>query len=137
MVVNDDTIEALMDQELGAVAATPPVTTYIGLVTSEPDPDGTGYTEVTGGGYARLTKTNNTTNWPACTPGTRQKSNGVVLTFPTATGSQGTVVGACIFYASSGGDAKWFAPMPTPEVVNTGNVVSFAVGQLKFTCLAS
>lgn len=56
--------------------------------------DDTGVTgEPSGGGYARVTITNNVTNFPAATTaaGVTSKSNGASFTFPTATSSWGTI----------------------------------------------
>lgn len=135
MVIDDDEAEALLDAILGSVTYTPSATVYLGLLTDDPAQDGTGYTEVTGTAYARVTKTNNTTNFPACVSGSRQKLNGTVITFPTAGASWGAVVGVGVFYASSGGDCKLYAPLPSPETINTGNVFSLAINALKFTAL--
>lgn len=135
MIICDAEAEALLNSILGGAAYTPAVTVYLGLLTSAPAQDGTGYAEVVGTGYARITKTNNATNFPACTAGTRQKLNGVVITFATAGASWGTIIGVGVFYASSSGDCKMYAPLPSPEVINTGNVFSLAINALKFTVL--
>lgn len=73
-----------------------------------PNDAGTGGVEVSGGGYARVSITNNTTNFPNASNGS--KSNGTVITFPSATVAWGTVVGWGIWDASTGGNliAKGF-----------------------------
>lgn len=137
MIVQDTVIELLMDQELGGTAGSPAATVYFGASSTEPDADGTGDTEPTGvGAYARVAKTNNTTTWPACTPGTRTKENGVVITFPTASAPWGAAIThILVYYASSGSVARWAAALPSPETINTGNTLSLAVGELQFVCL--
>jgi hypothetical protein len=136
MTINDDEIEALLNLILGDQAYTPAVTIYLGLLTDDPLSDGTGYTETTYTDYARVSKTNNNTNFPNCTPGTRQKSNGTVITFVEAASAGGSIVGVGVFFGSVGGDCKLYAPLSAPETINTGNIVSFAIGQLKFTSLS-
>ena len=136
MVICDSEIEAILDSILGGNAYSPQATVYIGLLTDDPLSDGSGYSETTYTGYGRISKTNNTTNFPNCTAGSRQKSNGTVITFASAGSAGGTIVGVGIFYGSSGGNCILYAPLSASEVINTGNIVSFAVGQLKFTSVA-
>lgn len=95
----------LLDLVFSSAAYSIPATLYCGLYTVTPNDDGTGGTEVTGGSYARVSITNNATNFPAASGGNPSiKSNGVSLTFPVATGSWGTVVGVGIFDASTSGN---------------------------------
>jgi len=44
-----------------------PATLYAAMMTTIPDGDGTGGVEFAGGTYARVAKTNNSTNFPAAT----------------------------------------------------------------------
>ena len=135
MTINNETIEAILNEVLGATAFAAPATTYIGLVTDGPIDDGSGYTEVTGGSYARVTKTNNVTNWPACVADSREKTNGTTITFPTPTAPWGSVVGVIITFDAVAGNAKFYGEFADPETINTGNVFSFGVGQLKVRAL--
>lgn len=84
---------ALLDEVLGGTGYTPATDTYIALYTAAPSDSGGG-TEVTGGSYARVQKTNNATNWPAASGGA--KSNGTAITFATATANWGEVVAFAI-----------------------------------------
>lgn len=69
---------AMLDSKLGSgTPATVQLAAYVSSV------------EVTGNGYARVTITNNATNFPAASAGA--KSNGADFSFPEATGSWGTV----------------------------------------------
>jgi hypothetical protein len=56
--------------------------------------------EPSGGAYARVAVTNNTTNWPTATRITNQPGyqmqNGATITFPTSTASWGTIAGFLI-----------------------------------------
>lgn len=100
------------------------------LYTAAPT-DAGGGTEVTGGSYARVAVTNNSTNWPAAAAGA--KSNGTVITFPTATADWGTIVAFAILDASSGGNFLYWATLTTNRDILTGDVGSFAVGTLVVT----
>lgn len=102
----------LLDNTFGSTAYSVPATLYVGLYTVLPIEDGTGGTEVTGGSYARVAVTNNTTNFPNATGGNPStKSNGVAITFTTATANWGDVIGLGIFDASSSGNLLAFQPL--------------------------
>jgi hypothetical protein len=120
----------VLDLLLGAVSYTVPTTVYIGLYTAAPT-DAGGGTEVSGGSYARVAVTNNTTNFPTATGGS--KSNGTSITFPTATADWGTVVAVGIFDASTGGNLLFWANLTTSKVVQNGDTAQFASGSLTFT----
>jgi len=120
----------VLDFLLGGVSFTPPATVYIALFTAAPT-DAGGGTEVSGGGYARVAVTNNTTNFPAASNGT--KSNGTTITFPTATADWGTVVAVGIFDASTGGNLLFWANLSTSKTIQNGDTAQFAAGSLTFT----
>jgi hypothetical protein len=85
--------------------------------------------------YARVSRTNNTTNFPNATGSAlATKNNGTVIDFGTATVS-GTiqVVGWVSFDAASAGNAFNFAMLSTPKVINNGDPVSFAANALGIT----
>jgi hypothetical protein len=96
---------------------TPVATTYFALMTAMPSASGGG-TEVTGGSYARVAVTNNSTNWPASVNGV--KSNGTAVTWPTPSADWGNVVGIAEYDASSGGNLLTFADLsPVVTILNT------------------
>lgn len=115
----------LLDHVFGAAAYTAPATLYFALYTSAPSDTGGG-TEVSGSNYSRVGVTNNATNFPAASSGS--KSNGTVITFPTPSGSWGTVTHMCILDASTAGNLLGWAPLTASQVVASGNVVSYGVG---------
>lgn len=129
-----DYLEAkILDEVFGATAFSAPGTLYVALFTAAPSDSGGG-TEVTGGSYARVAVTNNTTNWPNAT-GTSptSKANGTVITFPTATANWGTVVAFGIFDASSGGNLIAWADLNTSRTINSSDTANFGVGSLTIT----
>jgi hypothetical protein len=118
---------ALLDHVLGKTTYTGPTTTYPALYTVTPG-DAGGGTEVTGGTYARVAVTNNTTNWPNASGGS--KSNGVDIDFGTATANWGTVVAVAILDASSGGNFMFYGTLTTPKTVNSGDAFKFNATKL-------
>ena len=95
----------LLDHVLGSADYTPPTNTHIALFTAAPSDSGGG-TEVTGGSYARVDKTNDLTNWPAAASGA--KSNGTAITFPQATANWGECVAWGIFDAGAAGNLLYW-----------------------------
>lgn len=121
----------LLDHVFGKTNAyTAPTTLYVALYKVAPTDTGGG-TEVTGGAYARVAVTNNTTNFPNAASGS--KSNGTAITFPTATADWGTVVAWGILDASSAGNLLWYADLLSSQFVSNGSTPSFSVGDLVAT----
>ena len=75
--------------------------------------------------------TNNTTNFPPASNGT--KSNGTTITFPTATADWGTVVAVGIFDAATNGNLLFWANLTTSKTIQNGDTAQFAAGSLTFT----
>lgn len=126
-----DYLEAkVLDHVLGGPDYTRPATIYVALYTTAPT-DAGGGVEVSGGSYSRVAVTNNSTNWPATSGGT--KSNGTSITFPTATASWGTVQAVGLLDAATGGNLLFWATLETPKSVGAGDTASFAAGALVLT----
>jgi len=117
----------VLDHVLGGGDYTRPATVYVALYTSAPTDSGGG-TEVSGGSYARVAVTNNATNWPAASSGT--KSNGTAIVFPEATADWGTVVAFGLFDAANGGNLLYWGELSQNQAVNSGSTASFAIGAL-------
>jgi len=121
----------ILDHLFGPGAYTAPATLYISLFTTAPSDSGGG-TEVTGGSYARVAVTNNPTNFPAASAGS--KSNGTVITFPTPSANWGTAVAIGIHDAASAGNLIAWATLATNRVINNGDgAPKFAAGALVVT----
>lgn len=124
--------QAVLDQLFGSTALTPPTDYYIGLSTTTPTDTGTNFTEPSGNAYARVQKTNNTTNWPAASAADPTvKSNGNAITFATATGSWGTVTHAGWFTTLATATLVEWAALSSSQAIGTGATASFATGQLQ------
>lgn len=108
-----------------------PTTWYWGLSTTQPNDDGSGFTEPVGGAYARVAYTNNTTNFPAATTtsGRTVKRNGTKVTWPNPTGTWGVIGWFGLFTASSGGTPDFTNPLDSTIAPKAGNTpVEFDVG---------
>lgn len=110
-----------------------PATWHVGLSKTTSNDDGSNFTEPVGFNYARVAKTNNTTNWPAPTTllGVTTLSNGTAITFPVPSGLWGLIVEVGFFTASTGGVPQFVKELDVPITVQSGNSpVEFAIGQL-------
>jgi hypothetical protein len=126
----------VLDHFLGATASSAPATVYVALYTTTVNDASTGTTpspgvEVTGGSYARKDVTNNATNWPAASGGS--KSNGTAITFVTATASWGTVVAFAILDALTNGNILYWGAVSPSKAVGSGDTAQFAIGAIVAT----
>lgn len=120
----------VLDHVLGGADYTRPATVYVGLHTA--DPGETGATgEVSGNNYSRASVTNNSTNWPAASGGS--KSNGASITFATPSGSWGTVTHFSIWDAATTGNCLFKGALTASQTIGSGNAVSFGVGAITIT----
>ena len=117
----------ILDHITGKTSFTMP-SVWVALFTVTPT-DAGGGTEVTGGSYARKSTTG--TDWQAAAAGATQ--NAAAITFVTPSGSWGTVVAFALMDAVTAGNMLAWSLLTTPQAVGTGNVVSFAIGDLDIT----
>ena len=105
-----------------------PTTVYIALYTAAPTSAGGG-TEVTGGSYARVAITCDTTNFPVTSTG--EMANAVALNFAQATAPWGTVVAWAMKDASSAGNFLFYGAINPNKTIGTGDILSIGIGVLK------
>jgi hypothetical protein len=118
----------------GASAPTLPSSWSLGLLSTAPAADGSGYVEVTGSGISRVTLARNATNFPKTAAATYQ--NGGALSFGTATGTISAVqVG--LFDAASGGSLKAFAALDRSYGFSTGGAVVIPAHAATFSLLSA
>lgn len=130
MSAESDYLEnALLDHVLGGPDYVRPSDVYVALFTAAPT-DAGGGTEVSGGSYARLAITNDATNFPAASGGT--KSNGTVFAFATPTGDWGTVVSCAVFDDPTAGNLLYHGPLNPEKTILSGQPARFAVGTMQF-----
>ena len=127
--LTDSAENAVLNALMNAAALGAPATWYIAAFTATPS-DAAGGTEATGGGYARVAVTANTTNFPSASGGAL--ANGTAIDFPQASGSQGTITAAAGMSASSGGTMWWWDDF-TGVAIATGDTLRIPVGDLDFT----
>lgn len=125
----------ILDHVFSAATYTPPVTLYAALFSVAPT-DSTGGTELSGGSYTRVAITNNATNFPAASGGS--KSNGTAITFPTATADWSAAVAMGFFDASSGGNLIAKATGAnfnggSSKTVQNGDTAEFAASTVTLT----
>lgn len=115
-------------------AAWKPPAIWIGLYTVTPNDDGTGGTEVSGGGYARVQVPQADAQWNPPTAGNGVFSNANEIVFPAPTANWGQVVAFAILDASSGGNMMIAKTLTTPKTVNNGDPAPrFAAAALSVT----
>lgn len=120
----------MLDHVLGGGDYTRPATVYVALYTTAPT-DAGGGVEVSGGSYARKDVTNNATNWPAASSGS--KSNGQDIVFATATASWGTIVAFGIFDASTSGNLLYWGTLTSSRLIDIDDTAFFRAGTLTIT----
>lgn len=113
-----------LDHILGN-SESPPEARYLALYIAAPS-DAGGGTEVSGNGYARQL-----VEFDAAASGAAANSN--VPQFAASGGAWGTVTHFGVFDASSGGNLMFWAPLATSRVVNNGDTLEFAAGDIDVT----
>jgi len=117
---------AVLNQILGGQAYSTPATVYVALSTSAYQEDGSGGNEPVGNGYARVSVTNNTTNWPVTTTGSKTNANSI--TFASASGSWGSIGYVGIFDQLTGGNLLMYGTLSIAKSPTSGDVLSYAPG---------
>jgi hypothetical protein len=126
--------DKLNDHVHGGSAFTPPATLYFALMTTIPTAAGGGV-EVSGGSYARVAVTNNSSNFPAASGGSKQNAN--AIDWGTASANWGNIVAVAWYDASSGGNLIGFAALTNPTTVNSGQPFKINANGATFTYNAS
>lgn len=116
---------ALINATLRNTSYTSPATVYVGLYTSDPGEGNTG-TEVSGGSYARTAVTFGA-------PSNGVSTNSASVTFPTATGTWGTVTHIGILDASTSGNLLYYTPLDASKAIASGDVFTISTGNLSVT----
>jgi len=114
---------ALLDHVLNQNTYTPPTTIYIALSTADPQDDGSGVSEPSGGGYARQPITFGAAS-------NRRVTQDADVEFPQATADWGTVTHWALFDASTGGNMLAYGDLASAKTVYEGNVPTIASGEV-------
>ncbi len=99
--------ENVLAYHVGKTAMPTLPTVYVALFTAVGSDAGTGFTEVTGGSYARVATTG--ASWNAAS-GLSPSSinNSAALSFPLSTASWGTVIAFGVYDAATAGNLLWW-----------------------------
>lgn len=122
---------AFLRQMFAAVAGPSPATVYLALFTTLPAP--AGGVEATGGGYARLAIPCDGAHW---TVTGNVVTNAVEFDMFTASGTVSggaSMVGFGLYDSLAGGNLLFYGPVALPQTLTTGQVATFAVGQITLT----
>jgi hypothetical protein len=111
----------ILNKEFGGTNYSPNGSWYVGLRS--------GGSELSGGSYARVPITNDTTSFPNVAANVMV--NGVAITFPQASADWATADEVALFSASSGGTPKYTGVLDTPVTVQSGQTREFAPGDLR------
>ena len=116
---------ALINGTLRATNYTAPTTVYVGLYTTDPTDANTG-TEVSGNSYARTSVTFGA-------PSNGVTTNSGAVTFPTATGTWGTVGWIGILDAATSGNLLYHTPLTASKSITSGDIFTISIGNLSVT----
>jgi hypothetical protein len=101
-------------------------TIYVALSTADPTDDASGIAEPSGNGYARVQTAAG--DWNAAVSGLIDNAN--AITFPTATGSWGTLTHFALYDAASGGNMLAHGSLGSSQAITTDQIPRFAAGDL-------
>jgi hypothetical protein len=116
---------AIINATLRNTSYTSPAAVYVGLYTSDPGEGNTG-TEVSGGSYARTAVTFGA-------PSNGVSTNSASVTFPTATGTWGTVTHVGILDATTSGNLLYYTALDASKSIASGDVFTISTGNLSVT----
>jgi hypothetical protein len=116
---------AIINATLRNTTYTSVATVYVSLWTSDPTDAGSG-TEVSGGSYARTAVTFGA-------PSNGVTTNSADVTFPTATGTWGTVGWIGINDALTTGNLLYHSPLDVSKTVTSGDIFKISTGNLSVT----
>lgn len=119
----------ILEHAVGKTAWSIP-TTYLALLTAEPDDADTGstITEPAGGNYARIAMAG---KWATASGGSI--SNASIVTSATATGDWGTITHVALCDAATTGNVIAWGAVGTAQEVLSGGSASFAIGTIILT----
>lgn len=123
---------AIVNWMRGTTFPAVPANLYVSLHTADVTDAGTG-TEVSGGSYARVAVATAVGSWDATSGTDGFTENTGAITFPTASGSWGTITHFGIWDAVSGGNLIFHGALTASKTVGSGDTVSFPAESLEIT----
>lgn len=119
---------ALLDHLFSKSAGYAQPTLYLAVSTADPTDAGTGVSEPSGNGYARVATA--PADWERTT---NEISNANQLSFPEASGSWGTLTHFALFDAATGGNMIAHAPLTTSKAIAANETLRFPAGNITVT----
>jgi hypothetical protein len=115
----------MLDHFLGTASTSAPSNVFLSLWTSDPTDAGSG-NELSGSGYARQD-----INFAAASGGAA--ASNATVTFPTATGSWGTITHVAVHDASTSGNMLFHGALSASKAIGSGDVFQVASGDITIT----
>ena len=115
----------MLDHFLGTASTSAPANVFLSLWTSDPTDAGSG-TELSGSAYVRMD-----INFAAASGGAASSNS--TVTFPTATGSWGTITHIGIHDAVSSGNLLYHSALTASKAIASGDVFQVASGAITIT----
>lgn len=128
MSMSDYLEQAILRHVLKDTAFAVPTNIYVGVSTADPGEAAGGLAEPVGNAYARVQMNNWTWN-----SGAAREENNAAITFPTATGSWGTITHIAFFDAATGGNFLGSSALLSAKTINNGDTISFPIGQVQWS----
>ncbi len=118
----------ILDHIFGKGSYTPP-TIHVALSTADPLDDGSGMAEPGGNGYSRAETS--ALDWSESVAGAICNANNI--TFPTASGSWGTITHFALFDSATGGNMLACGALEQPKVIGASDTGKFDAGALQIS----
>jgi len=118
----------ILDHLFGKGVYSPP-TIYVGLSASDPGDDGTGLSEPSGNGYARVETA--AADWNVAADGLLDNAGTIPL--GPATGDWGPLTHFALFDAPAGGHLLVHGALAHPRTIESGDSARLAAGDLEIT----
>jgi len=120
--------DEVLDHLFGKGSYTPP-TIYVALSTADPTDDASGIAEPSGNGYARVATAGS--DWDAASGGAL--ANAEAITFPTASGSWGTITHFALFDAATAGNMLAHGELGASQAITLNEIPRFPAGDIDVT----
>jgi hypothetical protein len=118
----------ILNHIFGKGSYTPP-TIYVGLSTTNPTDNGSGLSEPSGNGYARVQTS--ASDWKAAANGSLNNTSNI--TFAQATGNWGTVSHFTLFDAATAGNMLAYGALSQSKSINESDTARFEAGDLQIS----
>lgn len=131
MAISNTAADLLLDVMFGQAANPFPASYWIALSETDPLVDGTGLTELTGSGYARVELVNDGTTFPGASG--RSTTIGVDVTYAAASGLWNTVTHFALYgHVTATTNYYGSGALVLPVAIASGASAFFSAGTLTF-----